>query len=87
MLEEDVYPSEETLQTISDWSILDFEGLAKYLCENWYWPDYANWNGIELVLITGGWSGNEDLINAMSREMKNLYLYEYRRGGRYVFKR
>lgn len=40
-----------------------------------------------LIIITGGWSGNEDIINTLSETMFwMLHWQKSERGGRYTFK-
>ena len=72
------YPSEIELKTIEEWDYHDFLGLAKFVVSIWNWgEDYARlgeltkdeWGSeyYQLELITGGWSGNEDIVGALHR--------------------
>ena len=72
MLDKDGYPTEAILKTIETWSfteksIEDFLNLIKCL---WSYPDRYVLSGkriLRLYLSTGGWSGNENVIEAMQR--------------------
>ena len=87
-MDEDGYPTEETLAAIRAWAPSDF-GLLRAICEIWYYPNFiveeqdGSW-----AISTGGWSGNEDLIAAMQENEMwwTLHWQEIRRGGHYKFK-
>jgi len=82
------YPSEDVLQIIREWPPERF-GELMALVES-AWSEYGRFerDGRKYTLITGGWSGNEDLIWALQ---KNLSLFwtlcwqESKRGGHHVF--
>jgi len=81
------YPTEATLRAIKKWPRQDFWGLAQFVCEAWYYPDYIKRKGRKLQLCTGGWSGNEDIIRAL---MKHFIFWSVcwqksERGGAYWF--
>lgn len=59
------YPSEEELERVRSWSVDDVEGLFEFVREIWNWPEMASMEGGMLRLATGGWSGNEDIVEAM----------------------
>uniref|UniRef100_A0A6M3KDF3 Uncharacterized protein n=1 Tax=viral metagenome TaxID=1070528 RepID=A0A6M3KDF3_9ZZZZ len=77
----DGYPTDETLKTIEEWPYTDFPALMVYVAEAWKWGCLTNEpSKIEPIFdkkfeddgywwcgVTGGWSGNEDLVAAMSR--------------------
>ncbi len=64
--DKDGYPTEETLQTIRQWSHKDYRGLLEFVCKAWCYDDpYVKRYGRRLELHTGGWSGNESLIGAL----------------------
>jgi hypothetical protein len=82
MLDSDGYPTEEILDTISNWHIEeDYMDLIELIRDLWKWSDwgvkvgkeqheqYAN--GIKMCrmveLHTGGWSGNEAIVHALKR--------------------
>ncbi len=93
----DGYPSPATLQHIRSWPAEDPRGLVQYLCEAW-WPGFGRkgqdgpyyrfaWRGGYLRLATGGWSGNEDIVEALSKSM--FWVMRWRRserGGLHIFK-
>lgn len=90
MLDEDGYPEEEDLKRVETWPREDFVGLMKFV-ESIWWPDGGKWGwrqrGKVFRLATGGWSGNEDIIDAL----RHNYMFWARcwhlsrRGGRYIF--
>jgi hypothetical protein len=86
-MEENGYPTEETLDKIRNWDFQDFEGLAKFCHNLWYYPSYSSFNGEEWEVSTGGWSGHEDIIDELPRIWKALFHYSWRVGGHYVFKK
>src|SRR6478736_10329887 len=75
------YPTEETLKTIEEWKILNFNEIPKILeyvytgwnYKEWGWSknkrQHRAYKGGQLRryyhISTGGWSGNESLISAM----------------------
>lgn len=90
------YPTEEYINFIKNFipsndNILDF---LKCIAKNWQWCEsysdlYRIGKKYYLELHTGGWSGNEEIIDAI-KENKNLkyplfVLDRYKRGGHYVF--
>ena len=93
MSEQD-YPTEEELKTISDWPIptkeSNYQDLMTFIEGIWWMPDWG-WTkkrGGLYYVSTGGWSGNEDIIQAMQ---KNFIFWgatwvQSRRGGHYIFK-
>ena len=84
------YPSEEVLDTIEIWLPDDIDGWFDYIRQNWWMGnDLINDRGMEIEMSTGGWSGNEDIIEAMHRNavMWNLCWVQSRRGGHYIFQR
>ncbi len=60
------YPTDDELQRIKDWPFDDTDNVFAFVKSIWHWPDFgvAEDNGV-LYLATGGWSGNEDIIEAM----------------------
>jgi len=99
-MEEIKYPTEEELKIIENWDFnTNFtEEIPKFLTfikdlwwmSDWGWTEKKeeeNGNNVtNLYLSTGGWSGNEDLIDAM----KNTFFWKFcwkqhRRGGHYIF--
>lgn len=86
----DGYPTEATLEAIKQWPHTDFAGLMDFCGEAWHWPDCWErlFNGRRIEASTGGWSGNESIINALSENeffFWTLCWQESKRGGHYVF--
>jgi hypothetical protein len=100
-MNDDNYPTDETLQRIRDWPATDCAGALDFVAECWsdYGSESRSLTAHEgyvihmepdadyLRLATGGWSGNEDLIAAM---MDNALLWTLTwrlsaRGGLYIF--
>lgn len=94
MKDSNIYPTEEELSKIRNWDIIEngIEGLIGFIEERWEFASYGmgffQWNGMELELHTGGWSGNESIIDAL--ESNHLFWMSYwqasKRGGHYYFK-
>ena len=88
MPDQNGYPTEEELRGVREWDYKDARGLAEYLKEIWHWGDFAatlKWP--HLVLVTGGWSGNEDIIEALRANLLwwSLYWLVHKSGGYYEF--
>ena len=84
-------PTEETLKTIREWNMLakGYKPLMDLVGEQWWMPEWG-WDPSEdgfYSISTGGWSGNEVLIEALH----NNYLFwslcwvSSHRGGHYEF--
>ena len=88
MLDNNGYPSEEELKTITKLGNLkDSDALIDYLNDRWNWEDICfKYDGKNLILHTGGWSGNEDMIDAL---YNTLFWHRYwkssQRGGHFKF--
>lgn len=91
------YPSEEDLQAIRDWeSIADADGWFRFVRSIWWAPEWG-WHEDSVTddldrpvrrysISTGGWSGNEDIIEAMGHNMLwHVTWQQSRRGGHYIF--
>lgn len=84
------YPTEEELKRLREWPMEDPRGWLEFAhsiwwCAEWGWPDGVGPGHIHAS--TGGWSGNEDIIDAMQ---DNWILWHQtwdttRRGGHYTF--
>lgn len=90
VLDPDEYPTDETLNAIATWAG-DWVDLFSLVHEAWKYPDRISVeNDGEVYTVkasTGGWSGNEDVIDALSR---NFIAWaacweSSHRGGLYVF--
>ena len=91
MSDSEGYPTQEDLDFITNWKFTDgVPCLIDHLQGIWW---YADWGFkltgkriLKLELHTGGWSGNEDIIQALSTTMFwNLYWGKSVRGGHYYF--
>jgi hypothetical protein len=85
------YPTDEELQQLRDWDFNDMRGWFDFAQSiGNYWPDDHFWSEEPpgtFHISTGGWSGNEDIISAMS---DNFICWTqtwkvHRRGGHYEF--
>lgn len=88
------YPTEEELLKIEKW---DFEKdgsiseFLDFLRSLWHWEEYFSLKGkrtLEFELHTGGWSGNEEIIDALSKNFIfwSMCWQKSTRGGNYYFK-
>jgi len=91
MLDKYGYPTEKTLEKISNWNILEenaVSSLIEYIKENYWHPDYLITKNKNILRIsTGGWSGNESIIFALKAN-KIFWLMHWKsshRGGYYEF--
>jgi hypothetical protein len=76
------------LDDIKQWPIEDFNGLIEHIDP--LWSEYGTIKISKRIisLITGGWSGNEDIIGAMQENVL-LWTIHWKAtvsGGLYVFK-
>ena len=83
----DGYPTEETLQAIREWPAKEMPALFAFIREAWTYPDYWRTEGTTHTVATGGWSGNEDLIDALGDNSIAWLLcwVSSARGGKFVF--
>jgi hypothetical protein len=88
------YPSEEDLTTIENWdSFNDPMGLINFIEP--MFEEYGvvrvtaniEEQGLDVYMATGGWSGNESIIEALQNNYMfwSLYWQESKRGGGYLF--
>lgn len=87
------YPTKRQLAIIENWSFQEKgrRELLDYLKKWWWYPQFnfcvSGTRIITLTLHTGGWSGNEAIIEALQNsEFWLFYWRESRRGGHYIFK-
>lgn len=87
-MDENGYPTEETLERIRTWDPRDGTGLMHAIADLWYCACCCKWVDGTLSCSTGGWSGNEDLIDAMRDNVAwwALHWLSSRRGGHYEFR-
>ena len=98
LLDEDGYPTDEYLEFIKNYTnetmpIMDF--VLKVLKVGWYFSDYGfilgrKYRGIrKLELHTCGWSGNEEIIWTIKRNMYLIHFQmryvSWRTGGHFYF--
>ena len=77
----DGYPTEETLERLRTWPITDAAAALDFVAAAWHWPNGVSrelrlqeaellfWKPSDRFLrfATGGWSGNESLIDALKQ--------------------
>lgn len=88
----DGYPTEETLHKIRTWDATEAVELMQFVKENWWCPDFgfltwADEDGTNYSLSTGGWSGNEQIVSALEQNYAFWILYwlSSSRGGHFIF--
>ena len=94
MLDENGYPDEKSLKEIEKWDILKqgVQGLLDLIEENTNHPDFSfSITGKRVLRFeyhTGGWSGNEDVIDALHRNPLFWVMFweKSTRGGHYYFR-
>lgn len=90
-MDSDGYPTEEELTKIREWPTDDIKGLFDFIeDECWWTPEFGfKRNGEIIELHTGGWSGNEEIIDSIQHNKNLIWMFtweESRRGGHYKFK-
>lgn len=82
------YPTAKTKRVIKEWEFQDAPGWLQYVREAWDHKRGEIWeeNGL-LKMMTGGWSGNEEIISAMRENFAlwGLLWESSHRGGLDVF--
>lgn len=97
-VDEDEYPTEETLEYIEKTAHVDYKLLMQQIKEIW---NFAEWGWheektvddifgypiIRYQISTAGWSGNESIIGALQRNwiVWHMIWVQSRRGGHYIF--
>ena len=95
------YPEEKELRMIRKWDIKDFPLLLEFIEKRWTYHDFikkevikdriTNRDLLQWTLITGGWSGNESLVNALlgNRLFEISWSYQWTRanGGQHPSQR
>jgi hypothetical protein len=89
-MDEDGYPDDYDLKIIAEWDVLKqgYEGLLKCIGSIWWGGDCGGfkWRGKWLELHTWGWSGNEDIIDALQKTYFWSFFWKKSiRGGHYWF--
>jgi hypothetical protein len=79
--EEDI----EYLKHIADKAT--FNEVCDHIKTMWVWKDLCKKRGRKLTLITGGWSGHEELISVLKNSIFGLMYWDSSyRGGKHIFK-
>lgn len=92
------YPTDEELEIIKHLDGKDFDADVEKIQALWIYPESiyttveADLDGDDITVLnvsTGGWSGHEDVIDALQSNHLwwALYWLESRRGGHYKFER
>ncbi len=86
----DNYPEQEDLDEIKTWAPeKGFHELLEVVKSIWWTPEWGfSRRGNRYDISTGGWSGNEEIIEAMQENFIfwSMCWVSTRRGGHYVFK-
>ena len=87
---DDRYPTEEQIKRIKTWEGPPFRSLMEFVQSLWWMADWG-WRDRgdgKYSISTGGWSGNEAIIEAMQgNSIFWLFCwYSSRRGGHYEFR-
>ena len=87
------YPRESELETIENWDLIGkpVMDLLDYVRNLWKYDERFVLTGkkvLRLYLSTGGWSGNEDIIDALHQNSLfwSMYWEKSRAGGHYLFR-
>jgi len=86
------YPSDEFLAYVREYDVITHGPceLIKRIWDEWQYRDYIRWypDCKILKISTGGWSGHEDIIEALSCNFVfwSLYWRATIRGGHYTFR-
>ena len=100
MLDDDGYPTESALDIIREWTFeMSDRELFEFIKSIWWMSDWG-WKECEAIdeltgeksycyyISTGGWSGNESIIQAMQENkwmFWHMHWAQSRRGGHYIF--
>ena len=86
---EDRYPTDSELDQIKRFEPMQFMDMMRFIREIWNYEDIGYWQkrGRTYWLHTGGWSGNESIIEAMieNRMFWCVCWVSSKRGGHYRF--
>lgn len=94
MLDQQNYPDPKSLKQIEKWDVLKqgVPDLLDLIKENTNWFDWSiSIKGKKVIRFeyhTGGWSGNEDVIDALRRNILffRLFWQKSERGGHHYFR-
>lgn len=83
------YPSEDDLRLIEQWDVAKNgnKSLVEFVASIWHWDEYVTLKGKVFELHTGGWSGNEDIINSLQKNwiFWSMCWDKSEKGGHYYF--
>lgn len=83
------YLNNKLLEMIKKWDVVKngIHPLVDLIIDNWHWEDYVSLKGNILKLSTGGWSGNEEIINVLRENFGFWHTcwIKTERGGHYTF--
>lgn len=83
------YPLDEDLEKIRKWDLNKIRELFEFIEEIWWTPErgFVRLKDDKIQLHTGGWSGNEDIIDALLSNYMVCALTWCAsfRGGHYLF--
>lgn len=87
LFDEDGYPTQEALAKVVRYdAIADIDGFLKLIQSLWSYSDRFVIKDDELYMSTGGWSGNESVIEAMKQTYFFRFAHtEWKRGGHFWF--
>jgi hypothetical protein len=99
LLDDDGYPTQAALDIVQTWHWMDARGWFEFIksiwnLSSWGWHESTvenDYNPDKVMrqydISTGGWSGNEAIIEAMQANgwMWHLNWVQSRRGGHYIF--
>ena len=93
LLDDDNYPTDEALEIIERWPMLQNKKLFEFIhglwwCPEWGWQEESVEGATRYSISTAGWSGNESLIHALKHNRNfswSTTWYQSRRGGHYIF--
>lgn len=85
-----MYPDAEDLAEIRDWPNPDWRGLLTFVRALWEYAEHGGYScrGSTYRLSTAGWSGNEEIVEAMGEnaEFWRDCFVSQERGGHYTFR-
>lgn len=83
------YPLDAELARLKEWPVADPKGFLEYARSLWWAADWG-WPELEGAVSTGGWSGNEDIIEVMQEAQCGLLWHQVwwqtRRGGHHLLR-
>jgi hypothetical protein len=86
---EEGYPDEEELEAIEKWPVMEVFTLIRFVSGLWqYRVQFEDWRkGVfHFELHTGGWSGNESIIEALEKNrFVDRFCVKWLRGGHWYF--